>query len=155
MAFTDTINSWFGAGKPKEQKTTLHIHDDDSIEFRKLEIDFTCLIERVQKRIVAAYKHFYKLEYDFEGYKALSAGKITITNTRDVITDLFGNIDEGKDKIKKGVELDRPWISNISKSAFYKVKAQKAPSLLMDRFSVLCMILIGAEAIGIIIKVVT
>lgn len=155
MALTDTINSWFGAGKPKEQKLTLHIHDDDTIEFRRLEIDFTCLIERFQKRITAAFKHFYKLEYDFEGYKALPAGKVTITNTRDVVTDLFNNLDETKDNIKKGVNLDRPWITDVSRAAFYKVKAQKNSGILMDRFTILCIILIAAEAIGIIIKVAT
>jgi hypothetical protein len=141
-----------GLGKAKEKKIQFFIHDDDSIEFVKRTIEDTVLIEMRNGKPVAAFKHYYKLEYDFEGYKNLPAGKITLGYPRDVILDLFNTL-EVKDKFTKGNDLNRPWITDIGANAFYKAKTQKAPSLLMDRFSVLCMFLVAGEAIAILFKV--
>ncbi len=147
------MSFWDLFGKSKETKMQLFLHDDDSMEFRRLEIDFTVLIEKVNKKINAAFKHFYKMEYDFEGYKNIPAGKVTLGFPRDVVCDVFNSLDENKDGIKKGTNLDRPWITEISKNAFYKAKTQKSQGLFMDRFSTACLFIVIAEAIGIIIQV--
>jgi hypothetical protein len=144
-----------GLGKAKEQKIQFFLHDDDTVEFRRLEVDFTVLIERVNDRVRAAFKHFYKLEYDFEGYKNLPAGKVSLGFPRDVVCDLFNTLDESKDNIQKGVNLDRKWITDISKNAFYKAKLQAAPSFFMDKFTSICIVIAVAEAIGIVVKAVT
>jgi hypothetical protein len=141
-----------GLGKAKEKKIQFFIHDDDSMEFVKRTIEDTVLIEMRNGKPVAAFKHYYKLEYDFEGYKNLPAGKITLGYPRDIMLDLFNTL-EVKDKFTKGNDLNRPWITDIAANAFYKAKTQKAPSLLMDRFSVLCMFLVAGEAIAILFKV--
>src|SRR3972149_4032339 len=145
---------WLSLGKPKEKKTQFMIHDDDSMEFRKLNIEGTALIEVRNGKPVAAFKHYYKLEYDFEGYKNLPAGKVSLGYPRDVMLDVFNTL-EMKDKFTKGNDLNRPWITAIGANSFYKVKTQKPPSVFMDKFTTICIILISAEALGIVFQVLT
>jgi len=148
------IAGFFTGAKPAERKMQLYFNDDDSMEIRRLEIDATVLLERVRGVIVAAFKHFYKLEYDFEGYKTIPPGKLTLGFSRDVVLDLFNNLDETKDKITKGNAMNRPWITEIAKNSFYKIKQQKPQGVFMDKFTTICVIIAAAEAIGIILQVV-
>jgi hypothetical protein len=147
------FTSIFTGVKPTEKKMQLYFNDDDSMIIRRLEIDATVLIERVKGVIVAAFKHFYKLEYDFEGYSKIPPGKLSLGFSRDVVLDLFNNLDEQKDGITKGKQMNRPWITEISKNSFYKIKQQKANSFFMDKFTTACVIIVAAEAIGILLKI--
>jgi hypothetical protein len=151
---------------PKEKKLQFFIHDDDSMEFRKLPVEDTVLIEMRGGKPVAAFKHYYKLEYDFNGYKNIPSGKISLAYPRDVMLDLFNSLEdsdkftkgnnlnslEDSDKFTKGNNLNRPWITAIAANSFYKAKTQKPPSLMMDRFTTACIIIAAAEGIGIVAR---
>ena len=87
-------------GKPKEKRTQLHFRDDGAFEFRRLEIEDTFLVEKKNDEIIKGWKHFYRNQFPFAGYKGIKPDQVTLSYDRDIILDPYNLVDE-KDKPDK------------------------------------------------------
>lgn len=126
-------------GTPKEQRTQLHFRDDGTFEFRRLDIEDTFLVEKKNEEIIRGWKHFYRNQFPFAGYKGIKADQATLSYDRDIILDPFGLIEEDEDNPEKRskVVLDaaggnkeikgtRAWLSEIGEARRLKLMANRA-----------------------------
>ncbi len=127
------------AGVPKEQRTQLHFRDDGTFQFRRLEIEETFLVEKKDDVITRGWKHFYRNQFPFPGYKNIKADQVTLSFDRDIILDPFGIVEKEKeapDKSKKilgDVAGDareitgvKAWLGNIGEARRLKMLANRA-----------------------------
>ena len=124
--------------KPKEQRTQLYFHDDGSFEFRKLDIDVACLLEKDgQGNCIRAFRHFYKNQYPFNGFKKIKADMITLGYGRDIVLDPHGilSADDLPALDKDILNLDRKGLREIAQSQCYKAENQKGGTLLLDKIT--------------------
>ncbi len=98
-----------------EKKTQLYLRDDNKFEFRKLPLAYSCLLEKKGQEIKRAWWHSYSGQYNFSGYKNMSADTVTLGFARDIFLDLHGKIpitDDSTGKPKK--ENIAAWIAKIA-----------------------------------------
>lgn len=115
-------------GPPKEQRTQLYFRDDGKFQFRKLLIEDTFLVEKVQGDIVKGWKHFFQLQFPFAGIKGIAADMVTLGGSRDIILDPYGIVGDA-DKPDKNKKInENSWITEIAESRIYK-HATKKPSM--------------------------
>jgi len=122
-------------GAPKEQRTQLFFRDDGKFIFRKLPIVDTFLVEKKGDDIVKGWKHFYKLQFPFAGFKGISADMVTMGFDRDIILDPFNIIDE-KDKpdVRKKIN-ENPWITDVADGQRYKAQNKPSNKLLLEKIT--------------------
>lgn len=95
----------FSFGPPKEKRTQLFFRDDGKFQFRKLELEDTFLVEKNKDDVVQkGWKHFYRNQFPFEGYKGIPADMVTMSFARDVLLDPYDLV-ETRDKPDKGKGL--------------------------------------------------
>jgi hypothetical protein len=88
-----------------EKALQLYFRDDLRFVFRRLELEDTFLEQRNKdKTIVKGWKHFYKNQFPFVGYKNIPAGMVTLSFGRDVILDPYGLVPEAE-KPDKGIKI--------------------------------------------------
>ena len=127
-----------GLGNPKEQGLQLYFHDDDSIEFRKLDIDVACLHEKDNRGIpVKSWRHYYKNRYPFLGYKKIKAGMVSLGYGRDIVLDPHKILtSEELPELDKDInKLDRKGIKEIAQAQCYKAENQRGNALLVDKIT--------------------
>lgn len=128
-------------GKPKERRTQLHFRDDGAFEFRRLEIEDTFLVEKDKDEIIRGWKHFYRNQFPFAGYKGIKPDQVTLSYDRDIILDPYNLIrgDEGNPEKRTKMVLDavegdkeikgtRAWLSDIGEARRLKLLANRAKS---------------------------
>lgn len=123
----------------KEKRTQLYFRDDGSFEFRKLEFEDTCLVEKKDNEVIKAWKHFFGPELIFNGYKNIHADMVTLCFDRDFILDPFDavpvvdNPQAGKPaRNEHGI---RSWTAQVAEAQRYKVVNKPGSSLLVDKIS--------------------
>ncbi len=132
-------------GVPKEKRTQLFFRDDGKFVFRKLFIEDTFLVEKVQDDIIKGWKHFYKLQFPFAGLKGISPDMVTLGFDRDIILDLYSIVDDKDkpDKLKKINEND--WITDVADGQRYKAQNKPRSTLLADKITIMigaCVLLL-------------
>lgn len=128
-------------GKLKEKRTQLHFRDDGTFEFRRLEIEDTFLVEKKNDEIIKGWKHFYRNQFPFAGYKGIRSDQVTLSYDRDIILDPYNLVGEDKDnpEMRIKVVLDavdgdkelkgtRAWLSDIGEARRLKMLANRAKS---------------------------
>jgi len=126
------LDSMFSV-KPKERRTQLHFRDDGSFEFRKLEIEDTFLVEKNKDEIIRGWKHFYRNQFPFVGFKSIKPDQVTMSFDRDIILDPYGLIKDDKDNPEKreakgqlvGVKA---WLSDVGEARRLKMMANRSKS---------------------------
>lgn len=125
-------------GTPKEKRTQLHFRDDGTFEFRRLEIEDTFLIERKGDEIVRGWKHLYRNQFPFAGYRSIKPDQVTLSFDRDIILDpynLVGGEDDPAKSAKvvldavegeKEIKGTRAWLSDIGEARRLKLLANRA-----------------------------
>lgn len=104
----------------KEYKTQLYFYDENKFKFIKRQLEYSCLVEKVQGVLFRAWKHFYGNQLYFPGYKNISADTITLGFARDIILDPFNKVPIGeavseKPKAKDAKSL-KNWIAKIAEN---------------------------------------
>lgn len=131
----DKILSNLTGAIPKERRTQLYFRDDGSFQFRKLFVEDTFLVEKVNQNIVKGWKLLFKLQFPFDGYKALSADMVTLGYSRDIILDPYGIVSEAE-KPEPGMDkLNKSWITQIAEAQLYKQRNKAKPMLLVNKIT--------------------
>lgn len=134
-------------GPPKEKAEQLHFRDDSSFEFRFLEIEDTFLVERDKEDIKRGWKHLFRLQFPFAGYKNMRKGQVTLSFDRDIILDPYGIIENDRDNPEKRQEkkvMDvfgnevklkgtRAWLSDVGEARRSKIMGRRKPSQSYNR----------------------
>lgn len=130
--------NWFGLGETRDQRTQLYFHDDGTFEFRKLDVDVACLIRRDNKGItLQAWRHYYKNQYPFSGYKKIKPDMVSLGYGRDIVLDPHKILtDDELPELDKDInKLDRKGIKEIAQAQCYRAENQKGASLLVDKIT--------------------
>lgn len=101
----------------EEKRTQLYFRDDRKFQFRKMLLEHSCLVEKVDGKYKRGWKHFYNAELPFPGYKNISGDSVTLGFARDIILDPYNKIKIGESTSEKPKADDRSlkkWISKIA-----------------------------------------
>lgn len=132
-------------GKPKERRTQLHFRDDGTFEFRKLEIEDTFLVERNKEEIVKGWKHFYRNQFPFAGFKSIKPDQVTLSYDRDIILDPYEITKDDEDNPEKSTRVIQDdtqrfeqrgvkvWLSSVGEARRLKMMANRAKSSSYNR----------------------
>jgi len=144
-------------GKVEEKRTQFYIYDNGDIEFRKLPIMYTTMIEKKRGEIKRVFKHLFKLEFAFNGFGKIPADRVSLGYGRDAVLDIFNILDPAKDKITRAspgkVYLERPWITEIGKNAQHHAHTQKPNTLMWDMVTWTLTAVLLMMALGLVITV--
>jgi hypothetical protein len=135
-------------GAPKEKRTQLYFRDDAKFLFRKQDIIDTFLVDKKDNAIVNGWKHFFKNQFPFAGFKNIPADMVTISFARDIIFDPYNlvskqerpeNWGQSKTDLKKeGTEKNsiQSWLVDVGHARRLKMIAKRAKSSSYDRLVV-------------------
>lgn len=101
----------------KEKKVQLYFRGDGKFQFRTLELEYGCLIERAGDQMIKAWKHFFSTELPFAGYRSIRPAMVTMGHGLDIILDPFNRVPEGdstSEKPRKGSRNIRDWIAHVA-----------------------------------------
>ena len=101
----------------EEKRTQLYFRDDRKFQFRKMPLEHSCIVEKVDGKYKRAWKHFYNAEIPFSGYKNTSGDSVTLGYSRDIILDPYNKIKTGEtpsEKPKTDTKSLKEWISKIA-----------------------------------------
>jgi len=108
-------------GTPKEKRTQLYFRDDGKATFRKLYVEDASMIEKDKNgKFLKGWRHFYKLQFRFDGFKSISGDLVTLAFDRHYVLDPFKILSE-KEKPAMDSKLDGPAITQVAKSRCYKI----------------------------------
>lgn len=128
------IGSIFGA--PKEHRTQLFLRDDGKFIFRKMRIQDTFMVEKKGDEVIKGWKHFFRLQFPFHGYKNMKPDMVTLAFDRDIILDPFGIMKDG-DKPEKNKPInENKWISDVAETQRYKHQAKPGAQLLLNKVTI-------------------
>lgn len=123
-------------GVAPEKRTQLYLRDDGKFTFRKLPIKDTFMVEKKGDEILKGWKHFYKLQFPFAGYKGMQADMVTLGFDRDIILDPFGIVKDA-DKPDKGKPInENKFITEIAETQRYKHQAKPGQQLLLNKVTI-------------------
>ncbi len=156
--------------KQIERRTQLHFMDAGSFEFRNLDIEDTFLVEKDNNgEITRGWKHFYRNQFPFAGYKNIKPGQVTLSFDRDIILDPFGLIKEDIDNPEKApsktvmnVETKneqvagvKSWLSSIGEARRLKMMSNRGKEANYNKLMVflgsglmLELVIIGILSLG-------
>jgi len=125
--FLDNI---FGTNQ-KDNRTQLHFRDEGTFEFRTLPIEDTFLVEKVKDEIVRGWKHFYRNQFPFPGYKGMRSDLVTLSYDRDIILDPYGLVKDDRDNPEKKTVQGQPggvraWLIEIGEARRLKMMANRS-----------------------------
>lgn len=119
-----------------EKTGQLLFRDNGNFRFRQVEISEASLVEKVQGVVVKGWRHFFKLQFPFGGYKGIKAGMYTLSHERDIVYDPF-NILSDSDKPEAITPMtgifNRRGIKEVAQSKSYKHEHAKPPSNVIDK----------------------
>lgn len=142
----------FGITSTKETGTQLYFRNDGKATFRKLEFDGTALIEKANDKVIRAFKHYYKTEFPFDGYKNIPADMVTLGFGRDIVLDPFDILSEEERPPKLG-GMKSEYIRSIGADKRYKLSTQKPPAAIWDKLTIICGVIDVILALCIALKV--
>ncbi len=120
-------------GTPKEKRTQLFFRDDGKATFRKLFVEETSLVEKDKSgEIIKGWKHFFKLQFPFSGYKNIPGDQVTLSFDRHYVLDYCGMLDKNE-KPPMDARLDSPYVSQIASGRCYKIDSQQKGTVWADK----------------------
>lgn len=141
-----------GLLKNKELKTQLYFQDDNKFKFIKRELEFSCLVEKVQGNLSRAWKHFYGNQFYFPGYKGISADTVTLGFSRDILLDPFNKVPVGEATSEKPKAKDasglKKWIAKIAENQRHIYRTQRKSTFKED-FINWCLMGVLAIMVGV------
>ena len=138
---------------PVEKRTQLFLRDDGRFKFRKLAMKETFLVTKKKGEVNRGWKHFFKLQFPFAGYKrAFKPDMVTISFDRDIILDPWGIMTDTEKPLKDAPMHENPWISEIAEAQTYKHASHPGKSTMANW--VVIMAGIPTVAIGIVIALI-
>lgn len=123
-------------GAAKERRTQLFLRDDGKFTFRKLPIQDTFMVEKKGDEVVKGWKHFFKLQFPFPGYKRMKPDMVTLGYDRDIILDPFGIVKDADKPDKNKPINENKWITEIAETQRYKHQAKPGTQLLMNKVTI-------------------
>ncbi len=138
-----------------EKKTQLYFKDDNKFVFRKLELSYSCLLEKKGDKIVRAWRHSYGGQYDFPGYKNMTADTVTLGFARDIFLDPHKKIpttDDISGKPTKAKDKIALWIAAIATIQRQIYRSQKKGNSTADYINLALIAVIILEIIGWLIR---
>jgi hypothetical protein len=147
-----SLKTWFlGTNAGSSKRTTLHFYDDESFGFRRLPIKDTFFILKEGDKVKKAWCHYFKTQFQFNGYRGFSGDNVTITYDRDIFYDPY-NILKPTEKPDKTGRLNQAYISRIATSKIYEAQKQKKSSMMMDRVTWGLLGIIGTECLVLLVS---
>lgn len=152
-----SLKAWLlGTNMGGSRRTTLHFHDDESFEFKKLPIKDTFFILKEGEKVIKAWCHFFKTQFQFNGYRGISGDQVTITYDRDIFYDPYDILSPAEKPLKqsafagaKGEKpynvFNQPYIARIATSKIYEAQKQKKGSTIMDKVAWGLLAVLGFE----------
>lgn len=117
----------------KETTWNLHFRDDDTFQFRQVEIEKGWMIEKdAQGKATGAYMLPYKTQKQFDGFGKIPASKLTITYSRDILLDYFNQLAPAE-KPEKGKGLKEKTMSAIAAATLYQHEVEAKPTSSLDK----------------------
>jgi len=127
-------------------KVQLFFEDSHAFEFKRRLLETSCLLTKHNDIPTSAWGHTYSGEYDFIGYKNISAGKVTLGFPRDIFLDPHNkapiaeasrdsnkpivNMSYGKpSSAKGGLKI---WVSEVAEKRRHFYRGQAQPNTTMD-----------------------
>jgi len=107
--------------------------DNHHIKFRQVPIRHTCLCElnpQDKNVVVRGWKHYFKNQYTFNGYKSIPAGEATLSSERDIVLNLNDVIDKTQ-LPKAGGDLTQHW--DIARSRFRQIASKPQTGTVTDK----------------------
>lgn len=103
--------------------------DNRHVKFRLLPLRHTCLCEMTSdnQKAVNCWKDYFNNRYVFNGYKKLTAGKVTLSFQRDIILN-SNNIIPAKKLPEEGGDLKQHKDIAISRMREIKVQKDNSPT---------------------------
>lgn len=153
----------FNMGTDKLKGLQLFLRDDMRFKFRPLEIVDTFLVERQNEQIVRGWKHFYKNQYEFAGYRGIPSGMVTLSFARDIILDPHGLVPERERPEKYAVEIGKTksdrgiiaWLVDVGNAQRLKIIAKRGKNNTYDKIVIFLGIIGVLEIIVIGISLIT
>lgn len=144
-------------GEPKERRTQLYFRDDNAFQFRRLDIEDTFLVEKDKDgEIIKGWKHFYRNQFPFEGYKGIKRDQVTLSYGRDIILDPYKLIEKDEDNPQKRTKMvldavdgqkqiqgTHAWLSDVGEARRMKMLANRSKRSNYDKL----MIFLGSALI--------
>lgn len=103
----------------KQNRLQMFISDDGTIQFRKLPVLESSLVEKDNDKIVRAWPLMNKTSLPFSGYKGISGDRVLMSCERDIILDPFSKLTDSE-KPEKGKELGKAWVQQQADTVRYK-----------------------------------
>lgn len=123
-------------GLAKEKRTQLYLRDDGKFLFRKLFIQDTFMVEKKGDDVIKGWKHFFKLQFPFAGYKKMKPDMVTLGYDRDIILDPFGIVKDADKPDKHRAINDNKFITDIAETQRYKHQAKPGTQLLLNKVTI-------------------
>jgi hypothetical protein len=127
---------------PVEKGLQLYFRDDLRFIFRKMELEDTFLQEKnKEKTIIRGWKHFYRNQFPFVGYKNIPAGMVTMSFSRDVVLDPYKLVPEAEKPDKGIADLKGilrvtnivHWLAEVGNARRLKIMAKRNKGGSYDR----------------------
>ena len=128
-----------------EHKTQLYFHDDGSFQFRNLQVEEACLVEKEEGKFIKAWKHFHGGQLRFDGRKGVfGAAMVSLGFDRDVILDPFNRVPVLETPGGKPAKTDtsiRKWLALIGESQRHKIMSKPTNMLLIEKITIILGVL--------------
>lgn len=135
-----------------ERTGQLLFRDNGNFRFRQIEISEASLVEKLKGIVIKGWRHFFKLQFPFEGIKGIKAGMFTLSHERDIVYDPF-NILSDQEKPEaitpQSGMFNRRGIREVAQSKCYKHEHSKPPSTVIDKVVWALIIIVTLFALGI------
>lgn len=140
-------------GESIEKTGQLLFRDNGNFIFRQIDLDNAVMIEKKNNAMLKGWRHYFKLEFPFEGFKNIPEGMYSLCHERDVVWDPFDILtkDEKPDtNTSKGI-FNRRGFKEIAESTCYRHENEPMPSTMMDKISWALIFLVVIFGIFIVI----
>lgn len=142
-----SLKTWLlGTNTATAKRTVLHFYDDESFEFKKLPIKDTFFIVKQGEKIIMSWCHFFKLQFQFNGYKNSPGDQVSIVFDRDVLYDPHNILNKNEKPDNTG-KFDQAFIKRIATGKIYEAQKQKVGSLMMDKITWALIGILGVEGL--------
>lgn len=125
MGVIDKTLTSVGAAKKVDVKTQMFINDNDnSINFRPLEIDMSHMVDDADGKQGSAFLHQYKNEYYFPGFQSIPAGQVTPGYPRDTVLQLHDIYTDDELPATKEGDFTKGPVHRIAKNKCQQIDAE-------------------------------
>jgi len=129
-----------------EKRTQVYFGDNGTILLRVLNVLRSFLVEKPKGEPSRAWRMYYKLLKDFDGYAGMKPDKVTLSYSRNTVLDPFNELDDDE-KIED--------ISEIAEAQCYHLERIAHGSVLMNNITIALACIVGLFAIVIAVQVLT